>query len=308
MVAILEVMERTKFKRERTPDTILCSDMHLREDIPKCWTGDFQKEQWTDVNFISDLQIKYDCPVIHAGDLFHHWKPSPWLLSMAVLYLPAKFYTIYGQHDLPQHNFELRNKSGIYTLEKAGALKVLNYGHYGSKNLMEGVQDGWAISSQDGWSRLMYVWHHMTYISKPFPGATGGMAEGILRKYPQYDLIVTGDNHQSFTVEYEGRRLVNPGNLTRQTADQADYKPRVALWYAEDNTIEWVYLPIQEGVISREHIEVKEQRDKRIEAFVSQLNNEWEIGLSFEKNLEKFKEVNKVDNDTMNIIYKAIEV
>ena len=62
-------------------------------------------------------------------------------------------------------------------------------------------------------SRKVLVWHHMTYITKPFPGVTGGNAGGILRKYPEYDLIVTGDNHVSFTTEYEGKRLVNPGIL-----------------------------------------------------------------------------------------------
>jgi hypothetical protein len=133
------------------------------------------------------------------------------------------------------------------------------------------------------------------------------MAEGILRKYPKFDLIVTGDNHTSFTIEYKGRRLVNPGNLTRQTADQINYKPRVALWYAEDNSIQWVNLPIQNDVITREYIDRKEQRDKRIEAFVSQLSEDWEKGVSFEQNLKSFQKTNNVDEDVMKIIYKAID-
>ena len=54
----------------------------------------------------------------------------------------------------------------------------------------------------------------MTYINPPFPGATGGNAINILKKYPQFDLIVTGDNHQSFSVEYEGRLLVNTGTYS----------------------------------------------------------------------------------------------
>jgi hypothetical protein len=78
------------------PSGILCSDMHLREDTPTCWIGDFQQEQWIAVQFINHLQKKYKCPVIHGGDLFHHWKPSPWLLRMAMKYLPDQFYTIYG--------------------------------------------------------------------------------------------------------------------------------------------------------------------------------------------------------------------
>ena len=293
-------MERTR--KNRKPDLILCSDMHLREDTPTCFIGDFQKEQWTAMDFISDLQEKYDCAVIHAGDLFHHWKPSPWLLSMAIQHLPKVFYTIYGQHDLPQHNTELMSKSGVHTLNWAGALNVFTTCHYG-QNPNDPTILACAMTKQ----KNVLVWHHLTYIQKPFPGASGGMAEGILRKYPQFDLIVTGDNHCSFTVEYKGRRLVNPGNLTRQTAAQIDYQPRVALWYAEDNSIEWINLPMQEGVISREHIERKEERDNRIDAFVNRLDGDWKAEMSFEENMENYLQANKVREPIKDIIYKSLE-
>lgn len=289
-------MERTKFKK---PDLILTSDWHLREDTPVCFTGDFQKEQWDSVAFVKRLQENHNCPVIHAGDLFNHWKPSPWLLSYTITYLPKRFFTIYGQHDLPQHNWELREKSGIHVLSLAGELTVFAFGHYGQ----EFTGDGTLGAS----GRIISVWHHLTYITKPYPEATGGMAEGILRKYPKLDLLVTGDNHCSFSTEYKGRLLVNPGNLTRQVADQADYQPRVALWYAETNTIEWVNIPIQKGVISREHIDHKEQRDQRIDAFISKLNDDYEVGLSFEQNLNAFLEKNKIKEPVKELVFKAIE-
>jgi DNA repair exonuclease SbcCD nuclease subunit len=288
-------MERTKINKK--PTAILCSDFHLREDTPTCFVGDFQKEQWNGLDYIYDLQTKYDCEVYHAGDLFHHWKPSPWLLSMTIQHLPKKFFTIFGQHDLPQHNLNLVEKCGIQTLHLAQSLTILPGCHWGQN------PKGY-LPIED---KKVLIWHHLTYITKSFPGVSGGFAHGILRKYPQYDLIVTGDNHCSFTVEYEGRRLVNPGNLTRQSADQADYKPSVYLWYAEDNSVQRVHLPIAENVISREHIDIKAQRDKRIDAFVSRLDNDWEVKLSFEDNLEQFFEVNKTKDSVKEIIYKSID-
>lgn len=296
-------MERTKFKR---PDAILCSDFHLREDTPVCWINseEFQEEQWSSIDFVSKLQEKHDCIVVHAGDLFHHWKPSPWLLSMTIQHLPEVFYTVYGQHDLPQHSTELMSKSGLHTLDWAGILHALITCHYGQTPTNE-ASIYWPPNREP--KRKILVWHHLTYLNKPFPGAAGGMAEGILRKYPQYDLIVTGDNHQSFSTSYEGRLLVNPGSLTRQDADQINFQPRVALWYADTNTIEWVNIPVKQGVISRDHIEVKEQRDKRIDAFVSRLDGDWEVGLSFEQNLETFFNANETRKSVKQIIYKAIE-
>lgn len=287
---------------KRKPSAILTSDWHLREDTPTCWIGDFQMEQWLSVAYVSKLQEKYDCLVVHTGDLFHHWKPSPWLLAQAMDLLPKQFFTVYGQHDLPQHNWELRGKSGINCLRAARRITVLDGCHYGQEPDKESL-----FFPNREIDRKVLVWHHMTYITPPYPGATGGNATAILRKYPQFDLIVTGDNHQSFYREYDGRILVNPGNLTRQVADQIDYQPRVALWYAETNTIEWVNIPIKEGVITREHIEVKQQRDNRIDAFISRLDGDWVAGMSFEENLEAFFNKNQTRESVKQIIYTAIE-
>jgi predicted phosphodiesterase len=294
-------MIRTKGNVKK-PDLILCSDMHLREDSPTCFIGDWHQEQWKAVEFVRNLQAKYKCPVIHAGDLFHHWKPSPSLISQALWFLPEQFYTIYGQHDLPQHSLELKSKSGLHTLEVAGKIKVLSECHFGQE-----PNKGSLFFPNRETDRTVLVWHHLTYINPPYPGATGGNAIATLRKYSQFDLIVTGDNHQSFYTTYEGRILVNPGNLTRQVADQADFQPRVALWYADTNTIEWVNIPIQEGVITREHIEVKQQRDSRIDAFISKLDGDWVAGMSFEENLEAFFSKNQTRESVKQIIYTAIE-
>jgi len=309
-------MERTRINKKVS--AILTSDWHLREDTPVCYTGDFQQEQWIVVQFIKELQEQHECPVLHAGDLFHHWKPSPWLLRETMKHLPKLFYTIYGQHDLPQHNINLSNKCGIDVLEEAGKLTVLDQKNFSVSKyiIIYGLHWNELIAKVSNTTpsvllekndKMVLVWHHLTYLQKPFPGASGGMAEGILRKYPQFDLIVTGDNHTSFTIEYQGRRLVNPGNITRQVADQIDFQPKVYLWYAEDNSVKAVNLPIQEGVISREHIDIKEQRDKRIQAFVKQLDGNWQAETSFEANLEAFFQSNNVREPIKQLIYKAIE-
>jgi len=283
----------------KKPDAILTSDWHLREDQPTCRTDNFWEAQWKKVAFIREYQLRYDCPVLHAGDLFHHWKPSPHLLSMAIEYLPEEFYTVYGQHDLPNHNLDLDHKSGIHTLLKAGKLQVIGV-HWGQKPNQSKVL---RIKS-----KKIIIWHNFTYIGKePFPGAKG-KAFIKLKKYGKYDLIVTGDNHQSFYLYGDnGNLLVNPGNITRQVADQINFKPKIYLWYAESNTVEAIELPIETGVITREHIERKQKRDERIDAFVSKLNTDWNMSLNFEDNLNKFFEKNRIRKQVKDIIYKAMD-
>jgi len=292
-------MERTK-KIFKQASAILTGDWHLREDTPTCRTDDFQAVQWKKVQFISYLQKNHDCPVLHSGDLFNHWKPSPWLLSMAMQYLPNRFFTIFGNHDLPQHSLELANKCGIYALEKANKLDIYDGCHWGQ------------IPSKNSWwyqDRDILVWHVMNYQGKePWPGCTDMKAGGILRKYKDYDLILTGHNHIPFVEEYQGRVLVNPGCITRQSADQVDFRPRVYLWFADTNTVELVYLPIEEDVVTRDHLDGKAERDNKIDAFISRLNDDFVGTLSFEENLETFKKENQIREKTMEIIYKALEV
>lgn len=289
----------------RKPDLILCSDFHLREDTPTCYTGDYQQEQWDSVDFVSNLQEQYDCPVFHAGDLFDKWKPSPWLLRKTILHLPKRFYTVYGQHDLPQHSLDQVDKCGINVLEAGHHLTVLAGVHWGQ---FPSRVDNMIIGKiKEHIQRKILTWHHLTYMQKPFPGASVGMVQMILQKYPQYDLILTGDNHQSFTTTFEGRVLVNPGSLMRMDADQINFKPSVYLWYADTNTVQRVFIPIKEGVISREHIIVKEERDARIDAFVTRLDGDWEVSMSLDDNFKHFFSKNLVRQEVKQIVYNSLE-
>ena len=292
-------MQRTK-QTPTTFDAILTGDWHLREDTPVCRTDDFQAAQWKKVQLISELQKTYNCPVIHSGDLFHHWKPSPWLLSKTIDYLPHRFLTIYGNHDLPQHNIELQDKTGIYALWKARKLEILKGIHWGAT-----PDNSNSIIIKD---RKVLVYHVMTYQGKkPWPGCTDPMGAALLRKYPEYDLILTGHNHIPFVETHKNRLLVNPGSIMRQFADQIDHRPRVYLYNASENTATPYYLPIEEGVVTREHLQTEEERNNRMEAFITRLNSDWETSLSYEANLESFFAANQIRQSVKDIIYKSME-
>jgi len=305
-------MQRTKKVIQSSPhvplesikhaDVILTGDWHLREDVPICRIDDFESAQWEKVKWISELQKKFGCPILHSGDLFNHWKPSPALLAKAIEFLPDDFFTNYGNHDLPQHNLDLAYKCGIYVLEKAKKITVIEDGHW-NQNLPELAGFNVYLDCR------VLVWHIMTYEGKPpWPGCTDEPFNAILDKYAdQFDLIVTGHNHKMFYGEKNGSWLVNPGSLTRQKADQVDHIPTVFLWTAKDNMVYPIEIPHARNVISREHIEKIEERDSRIQAFVERLSTEFGIGLSFEENLERFEKENQIRPAVIEIVRKAIE-
>jgi DNA repair exonuclease SbcCD nuclease subunit len=285
-------------------DLILTADWHLREDTPSCRTDNFWESQWTKVTQVAALAEELNCPVIHAGDLFHYWKPSPFLISYAISYLPKNFYTVAGQHDLPQHNLDLFSKCGLNTLVQSKSVIHLREGNFGQKigNAL--------LFPHRKIDRKVGVWHHFVWDGKniPWPSCDEMTAKQVLKDNPDFDLIVTGDYHKPFTYEYKGRLLVNCGCLTRQVADYADHKPCVWLWDAETNTVSQFHLLHEKGVVSREHIGAKEEREKRMDAFIQRLSDEWEVSISFEENLKRFISVNRIRKEVIDLVHKAMEL
>jgi DNA repair exonuclease SbcCD nuclease subunit len=177
---------------------------------------------------------------------------------------------------------------------------------------MQGIHWGQVPEDFEGselWESNFIAWHVTTWDGEnlPWPQFEGLSAKDLLKKYSQYDLILTGHIHQTFVVEYEGRLLVNPGSMTRQQADQEKHRPCVFLWYQGTNEVERVNLPFGDDQLTRVHIDHKKKRDDRIEAFVSRLDTDWESALSFEDNMERFLHNNKIKKDIVEIIQKAIE-
>jgi len=285
------------------PTAILAADFHIRESAPICRTDDFWAAQDGKVKFISDLQQKYGCPVLFAGDLYEHWKPSPYLLTYGMQHFPDKMKCVFGNHDLPSHSLDEADRCGMHTLLTAEKIEILHDCHWGME-----PQDGSLFFP--GHDITVLIWHVMTFPTgkPPWPGCVDLSAGQILDKYPSHPLIVCGHNHKTFVEEKDGRLLVNPGSLMRQDADQIDHKPCVFLWYAKDNRVERVEIPHARDVISREHIDKPKEREERLKAYIENMNMDWESTLLFKANLERhFSENKSIPKLVRDLIWKSTE-
>lgn len=287
-------------------DAILTADWHLRDSQPVGRTDDYFQTMLGKIKWVADLQQEYDCPVLHAGDLFHTWKASPYLLASVMNILPYQFYTVPGNHDLPNHSIVLYNKSGLAVLSQAERINITCVNEV--KNFsIQGIFYGGPFTSVKNIDVLMC--HEMIYQSPEFwQKENGSQALAFLKKHKGYQLIVTGHNHKPFTAEHKGRLLVNPGSLMRMNADQKDYKPRVYLWNKETNTVKIKYVPIDKEAVQTIHIEKSKARDERMESFISKLKSSKEVGLSYEKNIENYLANNRVRTSVKEIINECIGV
>lgn len=273
-------------------DAIFVADVHLMEHTPVCRVDDFETAQWDKLDFLSDLQKKNDCGVYCAGDLFDHWKASPLLLTKTMLHIPERFHTIFGDHDIPSRNFKMLEKSAIRTLETAGYLTVVDGGHGVDKINDKMVFDEPSVIIK---GRKILLWHLLVWKNTlPFPGCETGNAKKILKRYPEFDCIVTGDNHVPFTETHSKRLLVNTGSMMRIRADQIDYRPAAWLYYAKTNIVKKVYFPINDNVVSRKHLEETQKHNDRIDAFIGAFQSVERPELDFEKNVDSFFSNNKV--------------
>jgi hypothetical protein len=185
----------------KNPDAIITADLHLREDRPQCRTDDYFAAQAKKIEWLCELQEKYDCPILDAGDIFNKSKPSPYLLQWAIRNLPNNFHTIPGNHDLPNHNLESYEKSGICVLEFANTIKFHSFIQTTNFNLWS-IPWGCKIPPGPILPKFkndinVLLTHIMTWTGRePYPGANkdGNSALSLLKKYKQFDLIVTGHN------------------------------------------------------------------------------------------------------------------
>jgi predicted phosphodiesterase len=278
---------------------VLCmGDVHIRATAPRCRKDDYREAMRKKLEAIRHLQLSNTYPelTLDAGDIFDYAKPSPNLLWFAISHLPVGLHSVPGNHDLPNHALTRLSDSGWHLLEKIGILNTpphprITYAPWG--------QD---IAPKEGSDIL--IAHAMVWKkSPPWPNAEGYEARELLKKFPQFKLIVTGHHHQSFCAKYKGRWLVNPGSLMRSRTDQWDHEPTVYIWDEERNTVDPIVLPHlpPEQVMDEEHLRRMDEAERRrelsgekLEELVQKLeeNQDGYGGVSFEDALQRVQESN----------------
>jgi DNA repair exonuclease SbcCD nuclease subunit len=298
-------------------------DIHLREDAPICRTDTFfetQLEKLVEINRIANENY-----VLCPGDVFHKWKTSPRLLNAAINFLPYHFITTYGNHDLPGHNIERKNESGLGVLASAypndGNSPINVLCENNSLHILPHIRiDSYPFGCDLKNSREFYftkedtsikiriaLVHKFIYIKKEDHHVQDGVTDTeLFGTLKGYDLIVIGDNHTPGTFTYGKSTIINSGSLTRQRASET-HEPRIYEWDTETRKTRKIILDHNPNAVARDHLELKEKIDSRINAFVSKLSMQIDSGLSFEDNLKEFFKKNKTPKELQTLVLNILE-
>ena len=254
-----------------------CADVHLRGDVPK---ARIDKEE-----YIGRMWAKWDAmmtycheegiPLIIAGDLGNgaEWSCSLLVNTITNIDKEVKIYVIPGQHDIFNHRPETWRQGGLGVLHFANVIKVM----LSETMIIRNTKVQFIPYAR---KRQKYLKSNARYnvlvmhrlITKQLVPHKSDLALKVLTDNPEYDLIIVGDNHQAFVERFAGRVLISPGSMMREKANQVTHKPKFYVWY-DNGTYESMRFLIVEDVLTREHIEVKERKEKRIQKYVRRLEN-----------------------------------
>lgn len=299
---------------------ILVGDCHIRKKNPVARTDDIFdafKRKW---QFIKDLSGKYKAPIIQSGDLTEFkfdrssFKADFINELLDVFDKDGKIFSCIGNHDVLGDRTDLVHQTALGTLVKTGCVNIYGAiipviaGRNSKKIHIHSCpwkKDPSTIKIASGFNIL--IWHVMTWKGdKPWKGCEDPDCVRLLRKYPQFDLIVTGHNHETFVHEEDGRFLINPGGLLRTSADEGDKTPYVFIFDTDTKQYKQIEIPHEKGVVSRGHIETLEQREERLDGFIDKVKMGFSVEMDYESNLRKFLEENKTKQDVRDIIENAI--
>lgn len=289
---------------KKNADAVLCGDLHIRDDQPLCRTDDYFSTQMKKLTFLLELAEKNNyCPIFCSGDFFNKAKSSK-ALEIAVMDLlfaheEVHIHSIPGNHDLPNHNLDNFKDSSLGVLSASKALSVFLAPLEEFQKMGVVIKDrnvGMIHKLLDGGNPVKAQDKILSYSAKK-----------LMKEHLEYSLILSGDNHQTFVSETsEGRVLVNPGSMMRMRADQAEHKPCVFLWYADTNEVKKVFIPIEEDVIDRTHIDLTEEYNERLESFIDSVNENYDVSLNFGENIKHFLLANEVREPVKNKIWEFV--
>jgi len=277
---------------------LLClGDLHLRIRGPRIRIDSYFDTQFKKLNFIFDTFYKKKCDyILQPGDFFDSPDAS-YYLTNSLLELILKFnilgriLCILGQHDMHYRALKVDNTPlGIF--QTLGLIRVLDkdplilpkkISFYGCSFSQEVPN----IVTRNRFNVLLI--HKMVVIKKLWPTQTDFIyAKDFLKKY-DFDLVVSGDNHNFFIEEYNGKFLINCGSLMRMSIDQTSFEPSIVIFDTDTKEYEVIKIPIEssEKVMDIARFTKERENKLELEKFVESLKRRKIEGFSFLDALDK---------------------
>lgn len=289
---------------------LICGDWHISDKRPESRVDDYWSTVKRKIIFILETSRNEKVDVIcQPGDFTDspamQWSSFIEITDLFNKYKDIPIFTCYGQHDLRYRN--KKNTALDAIISKCPHIKLIS-SHWNDFYTSSYNEDVPNILDKNAFNIL--ITHRMILKEKIWEGQEDYTdAANFLRSNP-FQLIVSGDNHQSFWVNSKimKKHLFNNGALLRNKTDMIDHKPYVIIFNTETQDWKQIFIPIEpaEKVFNLEKIIKEQERDKNLEAFILGLGTQKEIGMTFEDNLRNYMKDFQISSQIKNIIEESM--
>lgn len=263
--------------------------------------------------------------LVQPGDFFDSHRANDLIKAKLIRFLrnnppldDGKILTLYGQHDLRYHRSDINN-TPLNVIDASGLVHILNYEPYEYMGVnfygASWFEDIPQPKYKENYNVL--VLHKMIVDEKIWEGQEDHIFHNLLlKKNRDYNLIISGDNHKTFTAQSGSRALINAGSLLRTRIDQEDHHPCVFLIDTDKGTIDQHFLEIKpfKDVIIIEEARRKKEENETLKKYAEALKSDNTItGINYRRNIKEHMENNK-DSITNGMrifvdrVFKKIEV
>lgn len=304
---------------------VLCNDIHLSHNPPA--SRDVDRKGWYDLQkkalralgaLAAGPDANKNTPIICAGDVFDKWNSPPELIEFALRYLPQNFYSIPGQHDLPNHAYDQRHRSAYGVCVQARAIKEL---HPHSPNLFPGLRVtafpwGEGVKPRSDFAVNnpvdLAVIHHFIWEGKStgYPGAPKtSKVPGFVDRLKGYDVAHFGDNHKHFTAMAGDCKVWNGGGFMVRKRDERreGMIPVVAKLYRDGDkvTLEPVYLEDDGEWLSTDP--VKKSMALDMADFVQEVQGLADSGVDYHEAVKRYTNDNVISPKAAKLLKEAFD-
>jgi len=219
---------------------VFVGDIHLSHKNPISRVDDYLSAILNKFDFILEYAEKNNCLVLLAGDVFHTPAQPDFVKELLIPIIQIRnvpIYSIYGNHDLPFYNYDLKHKTSLNLLFKTGLIKELK----------EIQVNGWEICG-----------HRM---KQEFPKPKTNKSIIVSHSYYEKDDILSiplvdikkskarflclGHDHNKYPiVDFEGTSVVRPGALSRGSIAVENFNRDISVALIDLDKEKVEYLPV----------------------------------------------------------------
>ena len=304
---------------------LICTDdWHLRSTKPENRIDDFFYTQYKKVVFIYNYALENNIQtILNGGDLFDiAIQPLKQMLKLINMYTELfltyknkgiQHLVVEGQHDQRYHSTDLTG-TPIENLRTSGAIELMTKDCFMLDEETNVYGAGWGsevpqVEDPDAFNILLT--HRMVVHEKLWFGQDGEeRANILLRKYPDYSLIVSGDNHQTLTGLADGAWLINAGSIMRQGTDQTDHRPCFYVFDTFNGLLEQIFIPCEKSslVFDLKKVEREKKKNEELLVYKEELKKDMETsGLDFSLDLKNAFDKTKPDSVDQSIMQEILE-